>query len=301
MELYQLRTFAVVAEEGNLTRAAARLHASQPAVSGHIKSLEEELDVTLFIRTSRGMELTSAGKHLHHKAVAVLDAAHSLKSSAQDMRDELEGDLRIGLNTDPDFLRVVALVEDLSERHPKLRLQLSQSTSGDILENIKYRTLDAGFVFYENPYPEVITVPIHRTQICVVVPKAMADHARSGSLAQLAELPWVLPEDRCFYRKIVETEFAKIGKAPMEVIQAHGEEVIRRLVTMGKGLSLMRIDEAREEVACGSLAICDLDLEMHVDLSLAYSKNRAQDPVLKAFHEAVKRVWNVDEAARKSG
>ena len=61
MELYHLRTFVTVAEEGHLTRASERLFTSQPAVSAHIKALEEELGVTLFDRTPRGMQLTPAG------------------------------------------------------------------------------------------------------------------------------------------------------------------------------------------------------------------------------------------------
>lgn len=64
MEFYQLRTFTMVAEEGHLTRAARRLNASQPAVSAHIKSLEDELRVSLFLRTPKGMVLTDAGKKL---------------------------------------------------------------------------------------------------------------------------------------------------------------------------------------------------------------------------------------------
>ena len=72
MELYQLKTFVVVAEEGHLTRASERLHASQPTVSAHIKALEEELETKLFSRTPKGMRLTEAGERLKGKAGAVL-------------------------------------------------------------------------------------------------------------------------------------------------------------------------------------------------------------------------------------
>ena len=68
MELYQLRTFAMVADEGNLSRAAKRLHASQPAVSAQIKALEEELGVHLFLRTPKGMTLTADGLRLREHA-----------------------------------------------------------------------------------------------------------------------------------------------------------------------------------------------------------------------------------------
>ena len=83
MELYQLRSFAAVAELGHLTRAAERLHISQPAVSAQIKALEDELGVTLFERVSSGMVLTSAGRKLLPAAEKVLDAAQALRSRAR--------------------------------------------------------------------------------------------------------------------------------------------------------------------------------------------------------------------------
>src|SRR5262249_60738923 len=78
MELYQLRSFAAVAELGHLTRAAEKLHISQPAVSAQIKALEDELGVTLFERVSSGMQLTSAGRNLLPAAEQVLGAANAL-------------------------------------------------------------------------------------------------------------------------------------------------------------------------------------------------------------------------------
>ena len=68
MELYHPRTFVAMAEEGNLSRAAGKPHLSQPAVSAHVKALEEELGVSLFVRTARGMEPTASGRRLSVKA-----------------------------------------------------------------------------------------------------------------------------------------------------------------------------------------------------------------------------------------
>lgn len=90
------------------------------------------------------------------------------------------------------------------------------------------------------------------------------------------------------------------GNGGTRLIQADGEEVIRMLVSLGKGMSLMRIDEAIREAACGNLAICDLGLDLHVDLFYAYAKSRAKDPALKALFEAVKRVWGVDKADQRA-
>jgi len=72
MELYHLKTFITVAEEGHLTRVAQRLNTSQPAVSAHIKGLEEELGLMLFVRTPKGMRLTREGEELRDQAVRAL-------------------------------------------------------------------------------------------------------------------------------------------------------------------------------------------------------------------------------------
>ncbi len=85
MELYQIKTFVVVAEEGNMTRAAKRLHASQSTISLHIKSLEEEFDVRLFLRTPKGMQPTPEGKQLLEKARDILDSDGKIRIGSPDL------------------------------------------------------------------------------------------------------------------------------------------------------------------------------------------------------------------------
>src|SRR5512147_2193750 len=100
MELYQLRTFLAIARTGNLTRAAAILATSQPAVSAQLRALEEELGVALFSRTPRGMELTRAGETLRAKAEQVVAQAAELSAMAGAMAGKAAGSCRIGLNTE---------------------------------------------------------------------------------------------------------------------------------------------------------------------------------------------------------
>ncbi|MEP6610162.1 MAG: LysR family transcriptional regulator, partial [Burkholderiaceae bacterium] len=88
MELYQLRSFAAIAETGQLTRAAEKLHVSQPAVSAQLKALEEELEFALFERTPNGMVLTAAGKRLLAEADKVLAAAQHLQNHARMLKGE---------------------------------------------------------------------------------------------------------------------------------------------------------------------------------------------------------------------
>src|SRR5215831_12904146 len=89
MELNRLRSFAAVAEAGHLTRAAEKLHISQPALSAQIKALEDELDLSLFERTPAGMTLTEAGKRLLGEAEKVLAAAQALRAEARSLKGEI--------------------------------------------------------------------------------------------------------------------------------------------------------------------------------------------------------------------
>lgn len=96
MELYQLRSFAAVAESGHLTRAAEILHISQPALSAQIKALEDEFEVALFERTPSGMRLTAAGKKLLPEAEKTLYAAQTLRDEAQNMKGAVASTVTVG-------------------------------------------------------------------------------------------------------------------------------------------------------------------------------------------------------------
>ena len=91
MVLHQLKTFVTVAREGSITRASERLHLSQPAVSAHIKAIEETLGLSLFERTAKGMSLTSDGQRLFDKAEQTLAAYRGLLDEATRLKGNLTG------------------------------------------------------------------------------------------------------------------------------------------------------------------------------------------------------------------
>lgn len=296
MELYQLKTFVVVAEEGHLTRASVRLHTSQPSVSAHIKSLEEELETILFIRTPKGMRLTEAGERLKLKAENVLRAAQELKLEARNMGDELVGDLSLGLNTDADYLRIVPLLTTLGDDHPKITMQIQQRASTSVQGAIRDGELDCGFIFGEPRYPEICAVPLERTRFYVAVPDIWKDRMKDG-LDGLADLPWILDPSDNPLQKLIDPFFKAHGFKPTTQMEVDGDEVIRVLVAAGKGVSFLRENEVKAANRIG-LPVHKLAFdELTIQTNFVYLRRHDQDPVMRAVIDHVERVWGLKQAS----
>lgn len=123
MEIYQLRAFVTVAKLGSLTRAAEVLHVTQPAVTAQIKTLEEELGITVFDRRPGGIVLTRAGELMLADAEQLLALVGSLQGKAREMKGKVTGTLVIGTVGDPDSLRLGSLLHSLVNALPLLDIK----------------------------------------------------------------------------------------------------------------------------------------------------------------------------------
>ncbi|BFR47318.1 LysR family transcriptional regulator [Nitratidesulfovibrio sp. HK-II] len=173
MELHLLRAFATVAESGTLTRAAAELHLSQSALSGQIRALEDALGVTLFRRRARGMDLTDAGADLLPLAKKALDAATALRRKAERLRAQPTGRLVLGLNTDPSFLRMVALHEALGAACPDVALEFTMTQTMTTAELLRESVIDAGYRYGQDFAPDIVEHPLREVEIRIVIPAGM--------------------------------------------------------------------------------------------------------------------------------
>lgn len=143
MELQQMRYAIAVAEERNFTRAAARCHVVQSALSHQIKALEHELGVTLFARTSRRVDLTDAGAAFIPAARAALEAADRAGAAAAAAAGEIRGTLSIGVIPTVTALDLSAVLASLHARHPQVRITMRAGDSRRFIAEIRAGELDA--------------------------------------------------------------------------------------------------------------------------------------------------------------
>lgn len=300
MELYQLRSFVAVAEAGHLTRAAERLHISQPAVSAQIKALEDELDLPLFERTSSGMVLTSAGERLLTDAERVLAAAQALRAVAKALKGEITGKVRVGTTSDPSFIRVGEFLNATIARHPLLQVELHHEITGAAFAKVRDGELDASFYYGDLEHPSVEGLRLRSSTYRVAAPAAWKRRVVDADWGEIATQPWVITPSISTHHKLVRALFEKHGVEPTRVVEADQESVIANLVVSGVGLSLIREDLALEKETAGQVCLWR-DVRLETTLWFIYQRARKDDPALGALIDVLRDTWNLaDESARKS-
>ncbi len=298
MELYHLKTFVTVAEEGHLTRAAERLYTSQPAISAHIKALEEELGVTLFHRTPKGMQLTTEGEQLLPRAQQTLASAGDFVQFAKGMHDELVGSIRIGLNSDAEFLRLPALQSKLSERYPRLELQFLAGMTGTNIPNVRVGRLDAAFISGACDDPQIQVIPLTQIRLKIAAPAAWRDRITSTSIPEIAELPWIYTSPDCAYFGAMRAIFEEHGCEPEKTLVSDQEEALRALIKAEVGVGILRDDEVQRAEEEGYAFALPVELPT-VSLDFIYLKKRASDPVIRSVLNELIETWNIDLPAEE--
>lgn len=296
MELYQIRAFVAVAESGHLTRAAERLHVSQPALSGQIKGLESALDLKLFERAPNGMVLTNAGKQLLPRALEALAAADEFRHAAVRLSGQVAGILRVGTVSDPQSVRLGRVLAAAMRVHPRLELVVSHQVSGEALAGVRAGRLDASYYFGDRPADDVAALELPRIVYRIAVPAAWAHHVTGNEWSTIASVPWVLTPPISTYHMLVADLFAQHGlPLPSRYVEADDESVIKNLVESGVGASLLREEAAIELERAGSVKIWGTTRVASTLWFIALAARR-DDPLIKATFELVRDSWRTERA-----
>jgi DNA-binding transcriptional LysR family regulator len=303
VELRHLEYFVAVAEEQNFTRAAARLHIVQSAVSAAVKTLERELGTPLLDRNSKRVRLTDAGAALLPKAQIALDAARDARDAVAEVHGGLRGSLRIGTMTSVGLIDLPALLGEFHRRHPGVLLQTSAAPSGSqgLIEALTERRLDVAFVSLPGPRPAGIELTdLARSVIDLVVPDdhPFAAH-RSVPISELAGLDFIDSPVGYGNRAVVDRAFAAAAVPRRVTIEipdiATGADFIRH----GLGIALLPRFILDEAEGLTTLTVTDADLEW--PLSLATPTDRASGAAARALISLIRdflarpatRTWGV--------
>jgi DNA-binding transcriptional LysR family regulator len=291
-----LRAFVAVAREGSVSRAAVRLHLSQPAVSLQLKALSESTGLQLFNRTSQGMALTRDGAALLPLADRALGALADFGQAAAGLHTTVRGLLRIGTILDPEFTRLGAFLRHLTESSPLVSTELHHDMSGNVLTRIGRGELDVGFFLDlpEDPVgPPYRLRPLMHFTYRVLAPAGWGPRVRGKDWKALADLPWLDTPPPSAHHRLQRRIFGPqslTGVEPRRVSLVDQEASMLDLVKSGVGLTLARDSIAMREAQTNGLVIAD-QVALPCALSFVCLEERAGEPAIASAWAALEAVW----------
>ena len=290
MELYRLKSFLAILREGNLTRAAERLHLSQSALSSQLRQLEEELGISLFRRRARGMELSEGARELVPLVEEVLDSAERLKQRARSLREDGKETLTIGLNTDPGFLRIGAINRRLASLHEELNVVFVTSQTVSTGPALHHGQVDLAFFYGTLDDPAIHQVRLAEVRFCVVIPAILLRDESALGWEEVAMLPWVWVEQASPPYEAMRQQFEKRQLFPRQAVQARDEYIVKELVAAGQGVAVMRADEARLLLREGQAIIWEKGW-LELPLSLGWLARHDRTRRIRAARTAIEYLW----------
>jgi DNA-binding transcriptional LysR family regulator len=247
IELRHLRYFIAVAEEGHITRAAERLGMQQPPLSQQIKAIEGELEVQLFRRKARGVELTDAGRALLDNARVMLEHLdHAIETTRRAARGE-QGRICVGVTpTNPFHPFVPRVIRAFREAFPMVSLTLEESLTNDLVERLRDEKVDVAFLRTLVPDPKEFAIsPLLEEPMVIALPRGHALAQRSAdtgvplrALAGETFLVYGRPAWMGQYESIV-AECRALGFTPRVGQEAPRVTSALGLVAAGLGISLV--------------------------------------------------------------
>ena len=193
MELRVLRYFLETAREGNITRAAERLHVTQPTMSRQLKDLEDELGTKLFIRTNYALRLTDAGMLLRNRAEDILDMVDKTETEFKTLDDTTGGEIYIGAPESDSLKYFAKALKQIQALHPQVRCHIVSGNSEDVSEQLDKGLLDFALVMeYVNQLKyNYLDIPAHDTWGVIMRKDAPLAKRKTLRLADVYELPLI--------------------------------------------------------------------------------------------------------------
>jgi DNA-binding transcriptional LysR family regulator len=290
MDLFQLETFLAVAEERSFSRAAARLHRTQPAVSQVIAKLEAELGETLLERSSRDGTLTDAGEVLLEHARKMLNLRADAAAALVELRSKHTGRLSVAANEYTCFY-LLPVLDAFRREHPRVKVAVQRALASRIADEVLQHSVEMGVVSFKPDDAQVRSTVVYRDElVCVVGPGHALAKAGKASIERLGRETFIAHNVPSPLRQKVIQAFAR-HKTPLQMeVELPSLEAIKRFVQRGNGVALVPRLTAEWELESGALvAVAVPELSMERKLRLVYRRQAALSHAARAFLGVVER------------
>ena len=255
MDLRQLDMLRAIAETGSFTGAGEKLHVSQSAISRQIKLLEEELNEPLFSRSGRRVVITPAGETLLQLSHRVFADVNETKRLIGERQRVLSGTLRLAAGMTVCLYVYPLIIKEFRRHHPKVDIKLVTGPTPRLLRRLKAGAIDLALLTLPIEEPDLETVPVLHEELLLIMPR---DHPLAGRKRigpqDLVHQPFVVYEGGSNTRRMLDQFFTSAQIDPRIVLETENVEILKALVRIGLGLSLVPYLAIAREVRAGQLA-----------------------------------------------
>jgi LysR family transcriptional regulator, low CO2-responsive transcriptional regulator len=279
MSYTQLKAFHAVAHCGGFSRAAVQLSLTQPALSDHVRKLEEAHGVQLFLRNARGVALTDTGRKLYtitERLFEVEAQADELLTKAANLE---EGQITIGADA---AVHILPHMNRFMKAFPRIAMRLIAGNSAELIAQLQGFAIDFA-VTAERPQNDAIgAIKLRHDNLVAVVPKTgRLPKSKAVSLSALVELPLVLREQGSTTRKLLLEEMQRRGLQAKHMIEIEGREAVCETVAQGLGVAVMSAGEIASDRRLRIVPFADWSAQM--EEWLLYLHARSELHVIKSF------------------
>ncbi len=272
IKLGQYKIFNEAASTLSFSLAAKNLFMSQSAVSQAINSLEKELDTALFIRRSKGINLTKEGLILHQHINSALELITSAENQILNFKDLKDGELTIGASDTISQYFLTQFLVLFHKRYPNVKIKVLNRTSLEMIELIKSGQIDLGF----------LNMPIEDESLtikeCLKVHDIFVSSKKENKIysdKDISQMPLILIEKNTSSRQFIDNHFAKSGILLQPKIELGAHELLLKLAQVGLGISCVIKEFSTEYLNQGSVHEIRLEKSLpERSIAYAYLKRR---------------------------
>ena len=285
MELRQLRYLVALADERHFTRAAAREHVAQPALSQQIRRLEAEVGLALVERTTRRVAMTAAGELLVARARRILAELEAAKDELGALAGVKGGHLAVGALHTMGPVDLSLLLASFHRNHPAVELTVREQSSEELAEMLRVDVIDLAFLSVTE-HIQRRGLELHRLMseelVAVLAPQHPLAGRDSVALPELAGDPFISFRAGSRLRELLDSAAAAAGFEPRIALESNESRRIRSLVSGGLGVAILPRSDADGPGA--PIAVARLtEPELTRDVTLASRAGRRHSPAAQAF------------------
>lgn len=292
MEFKQLKSYVAVVKYGSFTKAAEKLFVSQPTISAHISSLEEELNKKLIIRTTKSIEITEKGMEVYEYAIRILELKDRMMEACEEKGQHI---IYLGASTIPSAYILPEVLPKFGKLHPDIYFVIHQSDSQGVVDGLLDGVFDIGLIGMKEE-EKLICKPFCKDRIVLITPVTeqflKMQKEKTIPLTELLKEPIILREEGSASGKSASRFLESIGMTEDKLnvtARINDQETIKNLVASGLGISFISEKAVRNFVEEKRLLQFELPVQNERELYVVYRKDEDLKSSVREFDEFIRK------------